>query len=89
VVISNSLIQLFFCFLTNDREAAIISLRKDISSTRVEIAEIEAVIQKMSPSVQTRVDKSVVLSLSTTSTPDEDVQDVLVPDLYREFQQDR
>ncbi|KAF9382275.1 hypothetical protein CPB97_007239, partial [Podila verticillata] len=61
----------------------------DIASTRVDIAEIEAVIQKMSPSVQTRVDKSVVMSLSTTSTPDEDVQDVLVPDLYREFQQDR
>lgn len=65
------------------------SLRKDIASTRVDIAEIEAVIQKMSPSVQTRVDKSIILSLSTTSTPDEDVQDVFVPDLYREFQQDR
>ncbi|KAF8934168.1 hypothetical protein BGZ52_005580 [Haplosporangium bisporale] len=71
------------------REAAIMSLRKDIASTRVDITEIEAVIQKMSPSVQTRVDKSVITSFSTTSTPDEDVQDVLVPDLYREFQQDR
>ncbi|KAG0334530.1 hypothetical protein BG005_004839, partial [Podila minutissima] len=59
------------------------SLRKDIASSRVDIAEIEAVIQKMSPSVQTRVDKTVVLSSSTTSTPDEDVQDVLVPDLYK------
>ncbi|KAG0033909.1 hypothetical protein BGZ81_006930 [Podila clonocystis] len=71
------------------REAAIMSLRKDIASTRVDIAEIEAVIQKMSPSVQSRVDKAVVLSSVATSIPEEDVQDVLVPDLYKEFQQDR
>lgn len=94
-VIMNDMISIMGGSLTlyfypdNVSEAAIMSLRKDIASTRVDIAEIETVIQKMSLSVQTRVDKTVVSTLSSTFTPEEDVQDVLVPDLYREFQQDR
>ncbi|KAF9952430.1 hypothetical protein BGZ72_006299 [Mortierella alpina] len=63
------------------REAAILSLRRNIASGQVEMADIEHVLEKMSPSVQDRIDKSI--------PPRKDDTDVLIPDLYRQFQQDR
>ncbi|KAF9183212.1 hypothetical protein BGZ51_004173 [Haplosporangium sp. Z 767] len=63
------------------REAAILSLRRDIESKSVQLEDIDTVLQKMSPTVQDRVDKSASLR--------EDGEDVLVPELYRQFQQDR
>ncbi|ORZ26459.1 P-loop containing nucleoside triphosphate hydrolase protein [Lobosporangium transversale] len=60
------------------REAAILSLRRNISSTIVEQADIKHVIQRMSPLVQGRVLQNAV-----------DGNDVIVPDLYRKFYQRR
>ncbi|KAG0340520.1 hypothetical protein BG004_006367, partial [Podila humilis] len=65
------------------REAAILSLRKDINASKVNLVEIEAVLQKMSASVQGRVRKDAGQGEGG------DVHDVLVPDLFREFQQER
>jgi hypothetical protein len=45
--------------------------------------DIEVVIQKMALSVQDRIDKLIPEDGSTLET------DVLVPSLYREFQQER
>lgn len=45
--------------------------------------DIEVVIQKMAPSVQDRIDKLVPEEGRSLET------DVLVPSLYREFQQER
>ncbi|KAF9570214.1 spermatogenesis associated protein 5 [Mortierella alpina] len=63
------------------REAAILSLRRNIGSEQVELADIEQVLEKMRPSVQDRIDKSI--------PPRKGDTDVLIPDLYRQFQQDR
>ncbi|KAF9936370.1 hypothetical protein BGZ67_002431 [Mortierella alpina] len=63
------------------REAAILSLRRNIASEQVEMADIEQVLEKMRPSVQDRIDKSIPPLKGDT--------DVLIPDLYRQFQQDR
>ncbi|KAF9964464.1 hypothetical protein BGZ70_006424 [Mortierella alpina] len=63
------------------RESAILSLRRNIASEQVEMADIEQVLEKMRPSVQDRIDKSIPPRKSDT--------DVLIPDLYRQFQQDR
>ncbi|KAG0057616.1 hypothetical protein BGZ83_006989 [Gryganskiella cystojenkinii] len=66
------------------RESAVLSLRRDISSTRVPLEDIQQIIQKMSLSVKDRINKDIRLS-----SPGEAVQDVVVPELYRQFQQDR
>ncbi|KAI7824648.1 P-loop containing nucleoside triphosphate hydrolase protein [Gamsiella multidivaricata] len=63
------------------REAAILSLRRDIASQRVDLKDIEQVVHTMSPSVQARVNKS--------PQPDADDHDVIIPDQYRQFQQER
>ncbi|KAG0203733.1 hypothetical protein BGX33_008933 [Mortierella sp. NVP41] len=65
------------------REAAILSLRKSIDADCVTIDDIEAVIQKMAMSVQDRIDKRILEEGSSAES------DVLVPVLYREFQQER
>ncbi|KAG0247955.1 hypothetical protein BG011_000694 [Mortierella polycephala] len=63
------------------REAAILSLRRNIESDSVHLEDIDTVLQRMSPTVQDRIDKS--------ASHGEDDEDVLVPELYRQFQQDR
>jgi SpoVK/Ycf46/Vps4 family AAA+-type ATPase len=63
------------------RESAILSLRRNIASKEVEMADIEQVLENMRPSVQDRIDKSI--------PPRKGDTDVLIPDLYRQFQQDR
>ncbi|KAF9121105.1 hypothetical protein BGX30_002779 [Mortierella sp. GBA39] len=65
------------------REAAIISLRKSIDADAVTMDDIEAVIQKMALSVQDRIDKRIPEEGSSLET------DVLVPILYKDFQQER
>ncbi|KAG0202121.1 hypothetical protein BGX28_005263 [Mortierella sp. GBA30] len=61
------------------REAAILSLRRDIASQQVHMDDIELVLKRMAPSVHDRIDKSI---------PQGD-SDVVIPDLYRQFQQER
>ncbi|KAI1306257.1 hypothetical protein EDD11_004843 [Mortierella claussenii] len=63
------------------REAAILSLRRDIASAVVDLRDIEQVISAMSPSVQDRIDKHTLLGKDDPS--------VLIPDPYRQFQQER
>ncbi|KAF9431139.1 spermatogenesis associated protein 5 [Podila epigama] len=70
------------------REAAIKTLRRDIKSVCVDIADIDVVRHKMNALVQDRVNKSYVTPLDNNNTG-ADVDDVLVPELYREFQQER
>ncbi|KAF9119079.1 hypothetical protein BGW39_000579 [Mortierella sp. 14UC] len=65
------------------REAAILSLRRSIDADSVTMDDIEVVIKKMSNSVQERIDKR------TPEERDSVESDVLVPSLYREFQQER
>ncbi|KAG0371715.1 hypothetical protein BGX24_001295 [Mortierella sp. AD032] len=65
------------------REAAILALRKSIDSDAVAMDDIDIVIQKMSNSVQGRIDKR------TPVERDDSESDVLVPSLYQEFQQER
>ncbi|KAG0014287.1 hypothetical protein BGZ80_010538 [Entomortierella chlamydospora] len=63
------------------REAAVLALRRDISSKVVEMNDIVQVIQEMKSSVQDRIAKDDARSL--------DGNDVTVPDQYRRFQQER
>ncbi|KAF9395972.1 hypothetical protein BGX21_009710 [Mortierella sp. AD011] len=63
------------------REAAVLTLRRDISSKVVEMNDIVQVIQEMKSSVQDRIAKDDARSL--------DGNDVIVPDQYRRFQQER
>ncbi|KAH7045005.1 P-loop containing nucleoside triphosphate hydrolase protein [Linnemannia elongata] len=65
------------------REAAILSLRKSIDADAVTMDDIEAVIQKMALSVQDRIEKRIPEEGSSLES------DVLVPILYKEFQQER
>ncbi|KAK3840665.1 MAG: P-loop containing nucleoside triphosphate hydrolase protein [Linnemannia elongata] len=65
------------------REAAILSLRKSIDADAVTMDDIEVVIQKMALSVQDRIDKRIPEEGSIFES------DVLVPTLYKEFQQER
>ncbi|KAG0271526.1 hypothetical protein BGZ95_000658 [Linnemannia exigua] len=65
------------------REAAILALRKCIDADTVAMDDIEMVIQKMSISVQDRIDKR------TLAERDDSESDVLVPNQYKEFQQER
>ncbi|KAF8942599.1 Spermatoproteinsis associated protein 5 [Haplosporangium gracile] len=65
------------------REAAILSLRKSIDADSVKMDDIEVVIQKMALSVQDRIDKRIPEECGSLES------DVLVPNLYREFQQQR
>ncbi|KAF9137259.1 hypothetical protein BG015_002780 [Linnemannia schmuckeri] len=65
------------------REAAILSLRKSIDADSVTMGDIEVAIQKMALSVQDRIDKRILEEGGSLEN------DVLVPNLYREFQQDR
>ncbi|KAF8930233.1 hypothetical protein BGZ58_008380 [Dissophora ornata] len=61
------------------REAAILSLRRDIATRHVDLCDVDEVARTMSPSVQDRIDKSALRN--------PDGWDVVVPDLYRQFQQ--
>ncbi|KAG0305476.1 hypothetical protein BGZ98_004064 [Dissophora globulifera] len=63
------------------REAAIISLRRDIASKQVDQRDIDQVLKTMKPSVQDRI-----ANIPAGSTND---CDIIVPELYRQFQQDR
>ncbi|KAF9432503.1 hypothetical protein BGZ76_010699 [Entomortierella beljakovae] len=63
------------------REAAITSLRSDIDSNVVELDYIQQVVKRLAPSVQSRI------NLSKIDEPNR--SDVLIPDQYRRFQQDR
>ncbi|KAG0294583.1 hypothetical protein BGZ96_000931 [Linnemannia gamsii] len=65
------------------REAALLSLRKNIDADSVTMDDIDVVIQKMALSVQDRIDKQIPEEGRSLET------DVLVPSLYREFQQER
>jgi len=59
--------------LPSSRESAVLSLRRDISAGKVHFEDIQHNIQKMTLSVQSRISG----------------EDVVVPELYRQFQQDR
>ncbi|KAF9203270.1 hypothetical protein BGZ49_006613 [Haplosporangium sp. Z 27] len=63
------------------REAAVLTLRRDISSKVVEMSDIEQVIQEMKPSIQNRINNNTLHNL--------DGEDTIVPDQYRHFQQER
>ncbi|KAK3818810.1 MAG: P-loop containing nucleoside triphosphate hydrolase protein [Benniella sp.] len=63
------------------REAAIMTLRRDVASKQVNMADIEQGIATMTPFVQDRINIGAQLTLNGS--------DVLVPELYRRFQQER
>ncbi|KAF9358130.1 hypothetical protein BGX26_002421 [Mortierella sp. AD094] len=63
------------------REAAVLTLRRDISSKVVEMSDIVKVIQEMKPSIQSRIAKDDTRNLNGN--------DVVMPDQYRCFQQER
>ncbi|KAF9903957.1 spermatogenesis associated protein 5 [Linnemannia zychae] len=65
------------------REAAILSLRRSIDADSVTMEDIEVMIEKMFISVQDRIDKRKPEERSSAES------DVIVPSLYREFQQER
>ncbi|KAF8981335.1 hypothetical protein BGZ46_002948, partial [Entomortierella lignicola] len=63
------------------RDAAVLTLRRDISSKIVEMSDIEQVIQEMKPSMQNRINNNTLHNL--------DGEDTIIPDQYRRFQQER
>ncbi|KAF9113706.1 hypothetical protein BGX27_000977 [Mortierella sp. AM989] len=63
------------------REAAVLTLRRDISSKVVKMNDIEQVILEMKPSVQSRIGKDTYNNSIGS--------DVIIPEQYRRFQQDR
>ncbi|KAG0253172.1 hypothetical protein DFQ27_007623 [Actinomortierella ambigua] len=69
------------------REAATRTLRRDMEAQTVEVDTVKDVIRTMAPNVQLRV-KTAFHRLSEPKDADPDL-DVLVPDLFTRFQQER
>jgi hypothetical protein len=57
------------------------TLRRDVASKQVNMTDIEQGIATMTPFVQDRINIGAQLTLNSS--------DVLVPELYRRFQQER